>query len=174
MWKWMAALAGVPVAAAALVTGVGALLPREHVAVAETVLPAEAAWAAEMIRNVERHPEWRGGVRGIRNVRRGPAGTDYVEHSQDGEIAFRLVEEQPGARFRSTIADPQLPFGGYWLFRLSPDGAGTRLRIEEHGFVANPIFRFVARFVFGHERNIRRYLADLEAAARESVSAASS
>jgi hypothetical protein len=175
MWRWIAVLGAVPIGAAALVAAVGALLPREHVAAAETVLAAEPGWAAEMIRNVERHPRWRSGVRGIRILGRSPAGIEYVEQSDDGEIAFRLVEERPGARFRSTIADPELPFGGYWLFRLSPEGAGTRLRIEEHGFVGNPIFRFVARFVFGHERNIRRYLADLEAAAaRSPISAAPS
>jgi hypothetical protein len=62
----------------------------------------------------------------------------------------------------SRIADRSLPFGGRWTFELSPAPGGTLLRITEDGEVYNPIFRFVSRFVFGHDRTINGYLEDLE------------
>ncbi len=176
MWKWIALLAAVPLGAAATAAGIGAMLPRDHMAAVEELIAADPGWTARMIREVERHPEWRSGVRSIRMIDTAGAAQHYVEHSGDGEIRFRLVEERPERLFRSTIADPNLPFGGSWLFSLEPEAGGTRVRIEEHGFVGNVIFRFVARFIFGHERNLRRYMADLRAAAerRPSVSGAPS
>lgn len=59
------------------------------------------------------------------------------------------------------IADSDLPFGGSWTFELEPEGAATRLTITENGEVYNPFFRFMARFVFGHEGTARAYLEDL-------------
>jgi hypothetical protein len=59
------------------------------------------------------------------------------------------------------IADPDLPFGGTWTYRLTPKGSGTRLAITEHGEVYNPLFRFVSRFVFGHTATVDRFIAAL-------------
>ena len=88
----------------------------------------------------------------------------FVEHGNDDPIAFRLVEETPNARFRSTIDDPGLPFGGSWTITLTPEARGTRVRIEEQGFVTNWIYRFFARFLFGHDSTMRTWLDDLERA----------
>jgi hypothetical protein len=60
------------------------------------------------------------------------------------------------------IADPDLPFGGTWTYDITPDADGSRLKITEHGEVYNPIFRFMARCVFGHERTMKAYLSALE------------
>lgn len=161
MWKWVLGIAAVPVGAALIVTAVGAALPRDHVAMVETVLAAPPTAVAALIRDVEAQPRWRPGLKKLEILERGEAGLLYVETSGDGPIRLRLVEEAPQARFRSTIADPNLPFSGYWLFLLAPEGSGTRVRIEEHGSVGHPIFRFFSKFVFGHDRNIKAYLADL-------------
>jgi hypothetical protein len=164
MWKWILGAAALPVGAGVLVLAVGAALPRDHVAAVEVVLPAGPAAIAQRIRNVDAQPRWRPGVKSLQIVERVRDGVVYVETSGDGPIRLRLVEERPEAQFRSTIADPDLPFSGYWLFLIEPEGEGTRLRIEEHGSVSNPLFRFFARFVFGHDRNIRAYMGDLERA----------
>jgi hypothetical protein len=60
------------------------------------------------------------------------------------------------------IADTNLPFGGSWTYELTPGAVGqTKLTITEDGEVYNPIFRFVSRFVMGHEATINRYLSDV-------------
>ena len=71
--------------------------------------------------------------------------------------------EEPPRRLVTRIADEDLPFGGTWTYRLEPDGGGTRVTITEDGEVYNPVFRFVSRFVMGHDATLRTYLDDLEA-----------
>ncbi|HEX8527779.1 SRPBCC family protein [Allosphingosinicella sp.] len=161
MWKWIAGIVAVPIGLGGIVYAIGLTLPRDHVARAELAVGAPPGDVARIVRDVEAQPSWRSGVRGIEVVRRTGGVLSYVEHSGDGDIAFDFVEETPGAVFRSTITDPNLPFGGSWTIALAPEGEGTRISIEERGEVRNPVFRFFARFVFGHERTMRTYLADL-------------
>lgn len=148
--------------AALVALAVGLLLPREHVASGEVVVdaPAETVYAA--IADVAAGPRWRSGVRAVEVLRTSEDGEiEYLERSDWGAIRF-LAHGTPPRRFESEIRGEDLPFGGSWTFELAPEGAGTRVRITERGFVANPFFRFLSRFVFGHESSIRRYLADLE------------
>lgn len=165
MWKYALWAAAVPAAAAILVLAVGWLLPRDHVASAEAVVAAEPGKVAALVRDVEAQPLWRGSVTRIEVRERRPGGLRYVEHSGGEAIAFDFAEEEGGRRFRSTIADAGLPFGGAWTIDLAPAGPGTRVRIEERGFVTHPVYRFFAALVFGHERTMKAYLADLQAAA---------
>jgi hypothetical protein len=65
----------------------------------------------------------------------------------------------------SRIADPNLPFGGTWTFEITPAPGGARLRITEDGEIYNPLFRFMARFIFGYEGTINGYLSAQERAA---------
>ena len=97
----------------------------------------------------------------IEIVGRSERALRYVERQGGDSILFELVEEAPGARFRSTIADPDLPFGGAWTIALAPEGAGTRVRIEENGEVRDPAYRFFSALVFGHDGTMKAYLADM-------------
>lgn len=165
IWKWIAGVAALPLGLAAIVYGVGALLPRDHVARAEAVVPGAPEAVATLIREVEQHPSWRGSVQSVEVVDRRPGGgLLYIERSGHDSITFDFAEPVPGARFRSAIADPALPFGGTWTIALSPEGSATRVSIEERGEVRDPLYRFFSRFVFGHEATMRTYLADLERA----------
>lgn len=163
-WKWLLVVAAAPVGTAAIGTAIGAMLPAEHLARVEAILAAPPDRVAALVRDVGGQPRWRGGVTAIEIVERSPDSLVYIERQGSDAIRFAFREERPGALFRNTIADPDLPFGGYWLIALEPAGAGTKIRIEEHGAVTNPLFRFVSRFVFGHEATMKAYLADLERA----------
>ena len=114
---------------------------------------------------MEGEPRRRGGVTAIEILERSPDGLRYVERQGSDAIAFLFREVRFGALFRSTIVDCGLPFGGFWIIALEPAGSGTTIRIEEHGTVTNPVFRFVSRFILGHEATMKAYLADLERAA---------
>lgn len=166
MWKWIIGIAAVPLGAAAIVVGVGSLLPRDHVARGERTMSAPAAEVAAMVRDVEAYPRWRSGVERIENVERSEGQIRFVEHSGGDAIRFVMVEEARERRFRSTIDDPELPFGGYWTIALEPAGERTQVRIEERGFVTNPIYRFFSALVFGHEATMQTWLADMENALR--------
>jgi hypothetical protein len=165
IWKWLAVIVPVPVGLAAIVYGIGALLPRDHVARAEALVPAPPAAVAALVRDIEAQPRWRSAVESIEVLERRPGGgLIYVEHAGGDAITFDFTEQERDALFRSVIADPALPFGGAWTIALAPAGSGTRVSIEERGEVRDPLYRFFSRFVFGHEGTMRAWLADLERA----------
>lgn len=164
MWKWAMRIAAVPLALGVLAYGVGLLLPADHVAREEASFAAPPAAVAALVRNVEQQPRWRRSVERIEVAARQQGRLRYTEHSGGDAIAFDFVEEVPGARFRSSIADPELPFAGQWSIALAPEGAGTRVLIEERGTVHDPLYRFFSALVFGHHQTMRDYLADMELA----------
>jgi hypothetical protein len=163
-WKWLIWAAAVPIGAAALTAGVGALLPRDHVANGHVYVEASPDKVAALVRDVAAQPRWRKNVRSIDMLGRHGQALRYVERSSAGAVTFDFVEEQPGRLFRSTIADPDLPFGGEWTIAIAPHGAGSSVTIEERGFVTNVLFRFFGALVFGYDRTIKAYLADLHRA----------
>jgi thioesterase domain-containing protein len=165
-WTWLYWAGGGAIALGFLVYGIGAALPAAHVARAEALIAAPPDRVASLIRDVEAQPRWRRGVTAIEVKARQGAALSYVEHSRQGAIAYSLVETQPGRDFRSTIDDPKLPFGGHWTIAIAPEGEATRVRIEEHGIVRSPVFRFVSTLILGHEATMRAYLDDLGKAAR--------
>ena len=165
MLTWVMIAAGLLVGLGLVVYATGAMLPRHHVARAEAFIPAPPERIAALVRAVEAQPEWRKRVTAIEVVERRADGLRYIERQGRDAILFDFAETVPGTRFTGTIADQKLPFGGSWTWDIVPDGAGARVRIEEDGEVRSPVFRFFARFVFGHDATMRSYLADLERAA---------
>jgi uncharacterized protein YndB with AHSA1/START domain len=162
--KWilivLAALAGLVI----LVTIIGATLPRDHVASMSAVIPApqDNVWAA--ITDVAAYPTWRSDVKRVEIVSHPPAPLSWREESGQGTMTLAVETFEPARRMVARIADQDLPFGGAWEYVLAPDGADstrTRLTITERGFVSNPVFRFVSRFVMGHYSGIDRYLKAL-------------
>jgi hypothetical protein len=159
-------LAGALLAVIALTAAIGATLPVRHTASREAIYPASRDSLYALITNVSGYTTWRSGLERV-EAQPPVAGRDrWLEVSTDGEILFEAVESVPGVRRIARIADPELPFGGTWTFELEEAAGGTRLRITEDGEVYNPIFRFMSRFVFGHEGGIERFLADVGAAVR--------
>lgn len=165
MLSWLAIALGSLVGLGLVIYAVGAMLPRAHVARVEALIAAPPSRVAALVREVEAQPQWRKRVTAIEVVERRADGLRYVERQGRDAILFDFAETVPGARFTGTIADPRLPFGGCWTWDIAPEGAGTRVRIEEDGEVRSPVFRFFARFVFGYEATMRSWLADLERAA---------
>lgn len=157
---------GALLAVIALTAAIGATLPVGHTASREAVFPASRDSLYALIANVSRYTSWRSGLERVEERPPAAGRARWLEASGDGEILFEVVESVPGVRRVTRIADPELPFGGTWTFELEEGGEGTRLRITEDGEVYNPIFRFLSRFVFGHDGGIERFLADVGAAVR--------
>jgi uncharacterized protein YndB with AHSA1/START domain len=120
-----------------VVAAIGWLLPRDHVAARSATFRAEPAAIFAQIASLEI---------GARD-----------------DVPIAIVEQRPPDRLVTRIADPGLPFGGTWTFELTPEGGGTRLTITERGYVSNPIFRVISRFVLGHEATMASYLRELAA-----------
>lgn len=158
--KWIWLSVGVIVVIAGVVTLIGFMLPRDHVASTRTVINASIDSVWETVVNVEDYPRWRPDVRAV-TVLSKEGALRWREQTSDGDITFERVEEQPPRRLGARIADETLPFGGTWTYDLAPDAERTTVTITERGYVTNPLFRFMARFVFGHHRTQEDFLRAL-------------
>ena len=135
----------------------GYLLPVAHVASVEATVERAPADVFAAIADVRRYAEWRPDVSRVELLSETPI-VRWKERGSNGDITFELEEAVAPVRLRTRIADRSLPFGGSWTYELTPEGAGTHVKITEHGEVYNPVFRFMSRFVFGHTATMHRFL----------------
>jgi len=144
-----------------LVTVIGWLLPRDHVAtrIGRYRQPPEAIWTA--ITDVDAMPAWREGLKSVKHLLDRNGLPAHVEVTSSGTLPYETVEMTPPQKLVTRIADPKLPFGGTWTFEISPVADGATLRITERGYVTNPFFRFMSRTVFSPTSTMETYLKSL-------------
>jgi uncharacterized protein YndB with AHSA1/START domain len=154
----------------AIVTAVGWLLPKGHVASrrARFRQSPEAIW--EALTNFAAFPSWRPGVTTVEALPARDGHVFFREKGKFGEITMEIMEAVRPARLVGRIADGHLPFGGSWTYLISAERDATILTITEDGEVFNPIYRFVSRFVVGHHRTVDDYLKALGKKFGETVS----
>ena len=149
------------VAIVVVIAMVGWMLPVRHRAsVARTYMASPAALFG-LITDVSSFPTWRRELQGVEVLPAENGHTRWTERSKSGPPITYMVERTiPDRLVVGRIANTDLPFGGGWTYELTPAGDGaTTLRITEDGEVYNPIFRFVSRFVMGHDATINQYLS---------------
>jgi hypothetical protein len=153
------------VGAVVLVTGavtlVGWLLPIAHQASRTAHLAAPPERVYDIVADVDGYAGWLEGVSRVERLEAVSGKIRFREHTTSGPIVMEVEETRPPSRFVTRIADPDQPFGGTWTFDIAPDSGGARLTITERGEVYNPIFRFMARFVFGYTATMDSYLRSL-------------
>lgn len=145
----------------------GWLSPRHHHAASTVVLqtPQDSVWA--VLLDMEHSPSWRRDVTGVKRLPDRDGQPVWEQLSDEGSWALVLTTIEPPTRLVATVADTTQGFGGTWTYTLAPDSAsggataGTRVTIAESGFVDPPLFRFLARYVFGLHTAQRAYLRDL-------------
>jgi uncharacterized protein YndB with AHSA1/START domain len=144
-----------------LIAVIGWLLPRDHMAtrIGRYHQPPEAIWKA--ITDVDAMPSWREGLKSVEHSPDRNGLPAHLEISRDGKIPFETVEMMAPQRLVTRIADSKLPFGGTWTFEIAPTEDGASLRITERGYVTNPFFRFMSRFVFIQTSTMEIYLKSL-------------
>jgi uncharacterized protein YndB with AHSA1/START domain len=159
--KWLIWTVVVLVAVVGVVTIVGWLLPVKHEASRSGHFnqPPDQIYAA--VSDVAGYANWFEGVSRIEILESTSGRTRFREHTNTGPIVMEVAEALPPSRFVTAIADPDQPFGGTWTFEIAPEQGGSRLTITERGEIYNPIFRFMAKFVFGYTSTMEGYLASL-------------
>ena len=174
--KWVLLALGGLVSLVALMALVGAFLPRDHRATSTITLHQApdsvwqavrdlggiTAWWHEMQESVrlpdkDGHEAWRQKVGGF-------------------DMPLLVLESQaPGRLVTKIDSPPGAAFGGTWTYELTPDGSGgTRVSVTEAGWIANPVFRFMSRFLFGYYGSLDGYLKALGKRFGEEVSPAHS
>jgi uncharacterized protein YndB with AHSA1/START domain len=140
---------------------VGMLLPVGHRATREATYRVDAAQLFALLTSPADFPAWRSDVTSVELLPASGGRPQFRERSRHGAILFSVVRTVPNQEVVTEIADRGLPYGGSWTFRLLQTGDSTALRITEDGKVYNPVFRFVSRFIIGHNAGIDRYLRDV-------------
>lgn len=160
--RWLAYAAGAVVALGLLVTLVGALLPRDHVAAVAARIAAPPASVWQVLTDPAAFPTWRPDVKRVELLPAAAGAGAWREHGSNGAISYAVTDAEPPGRLVTRITDEGLPFGGAWEWRIEPDGDGaSRVTIVERGSVHNPLFRFVSRFVTGHAATMTAQLRAL-------------
>lgn len=159
--KWALIIILGPIAILVVIALVGLVLPQSHVASRSTRIdqPPDAVWAA--ITNIAESPSWRADVKSIEMRAPKDGRSAWIEHGSGGAVPMAVSEALPPRRLVTRIDADDLAFGGTWTFELQEDRGGTRITITERGEVYNPIFRALARFVFGHTAALETYLKNL-------------
>ena len=160
--KWILVVALTIASIVALAALIGSRLPRSHQASREQTLAGspEAIWTA--ITDVEAFPSWRKDIKNAHRLPDRDGRSVWVEEGRSGRMTLAVERMEAPRLLVVRIADPDLPFGGTWTYEIIPVADGVRLRITEDGEVYNPLFRFMARFIFGYEGTIASYMAALE------------
>jgi hypothetical protein len=139
--RWIAIVAGGVVLVVAGIAAVGSMLPRNHKA-----------------------------SRTLR-VKRPPADVWPVllRATEASDVPVDVLERDPPRRLVTRVTEREKNFGGTWTIAIAPSTAGSDVTITEDGWVANPIFRFVSRFVIGHHATMDGMLKRIAAALNEAA-----
>jgi hypothetical protein len=131
--KWSLIIIAGLAAVVALIAIIGATLPRNHVASRSLVLrrPPQDIWSAVM---------------------QATAGSG---------VPVDVIETDPPRRQVTRVKDTEKMFGGTWTITIAPTGSGSTLTITEDGWVGNPIFRFLSRYIIGHHATMDRMLKEV-------------
>jgi hypothetical protein len=160
MMKWTLIVVGALLAIVVVALIVGTMLPRDHVASSSADIPAPSDSVWQAITDVATAPEWRD-VKSVEVLSAAGEPLRWREVSGFGPITFVQEEANAPRRFAARIADTDQGFGGTWTYDIEPIQSGSRVTITERGFVTNPLFRFLSRFVFGYHGTQESYLRSL-------------
>src|SRR6266850_273093 len=153
--KWVLITLGVLVGLIALMALVGAFLPREHRATSSIALrqPPDSIWS--VVRDFAGVRAW---FPGMTESQRLPDrdGHEVWRQKMGGFDMPIIVLESTAPRKLVTQIDPtaSASFGGTWTYELVLDSVGTRISVTESGWISNPIFRFMSRFLFGYHASL--------------------
>lgn len=139
----------------------GGLLPREHQVARTAVIEASPAAVFGVIAGIEGMAAWHPDVYEVRRLADQAGRPVFREVGAHGPVTYAVTDTRPPARMVLRIEGAGPGFEGSWSFDLAPDQGRTRLTITERGAIANPVFRFVSRFVVGHATTIDAYLQAL-------------
>jgi uncharacterized protein YndB with AHSA1/START domain len=161
------ALLGALLVAATLV-GLG--LSRSHRLTRTAVLARPPAEVWRRVGDLRAYPAWVPRVEKMERLAGPPGRVLWRETNVFGRVTWEEVERVPGRRLALRIADERAPYGGTWTYAVAPaPGGGTRVTVTEDGWVSNPFFRFLARYVIGYGESVDLYLRALTDAGRSSV-----
>jgi uncharacterized protein YndB with AHSA1/START domain len=159
--KWVMIGLGVLGALIALITLVGFMLPREHIATRSRTIERSVSDVWSLLSTLDGYTGWHPGVTAVERLPERNGHAVWRETAKDGVLTYELVEMRAPQRMVTRIVD-EPHFGGTWTYELKPVAKGTEVTITERGEIYNPVFRTLSRFVFGYTDSMDKYLDALQ------------
>jgi hypothetical protein len=159
--KWIFISLGILIALVAIIYLIGSLMNVKHVATIEREFKkVDVAAILAAITNYKEYASWRSGIKELT--------VDSLNHwteknSHGDKVSYRLEVIDEKGKLITRILNKDLDYGGFWEFTITPVDDGCSMKIVENGEVYNPLFRFMAKYIFGHETTLKNYMNDLEA-----------
>ena len=162
MLKVIIAIVVAVLAMIGIVALIGSRLPVAHVASRSVVIGAPSDVVFTTMTNFASAPTWRSGLKSVWVTTDATTGRQRVtEESSTGKMTMEVEEFVLAKRLVTRIVGEGLPYGGAWAHSLEAQGNSTLVTITEHGEVYNPIFRFISKYIMGHNGTLDTYLTDL-------------
>ena len=160
--KWIVIVIGGLVALVALVAIGGALLPRDHRATSTVTLRQTPDSVWQVVRDLGSIPGWWTEITVSERLADRDGREAWRQKMSGWDVPLVILESDPPRRLVTKIdSGENASFGGTWTYELTSVPEGTQVRITEDGWVSNPIFRFLSRFVFGYYGSLDGYLKAL-------------
>ena len=146
---------------AGVIALIGSRLPKAHTASRSVVLHQSRQQVYKVVRDFPAAATWRSDVKRIEITSQPGDRVRFREHGKNGDVNYELFEDLPGERMVTRILDTDLGYSGKWTYAFAEENGATRVTITEDGEVANVIFRFMSRYIFGHTATLDSYLTSL-------------
>jgi uncharacterized protein YndB with AHSA1/START domain len=160
--KWALIVIGALVGLVALMALIGAFVSRDHRATSTIALrqPVDSVW--KVVRDIGGAPAWFSAMEKSERLPDRDGHEVWRQKLSGFDVPIIVLESSPPRRLVTQI-DPTAggAFGGTWTYELAPDSSGTRISVTETGWISNPIFRFMSRFLFGYYGSLDKYLKAL-------------
>ena len=160
--RWVIYIVAAIAIIAVLVVVIGYSLPKEHSVSRTATIPMAPDAVYVLLSDVDRYQSWRPGVKSLQRHADRDGRPSWTEEMSGMKIPLYFERMDRPSLLVSRIADPSLPFGGTWTYRIQPTPTGSAVTITEDGEVYNPFFRFMSRFVFGHTATLDEFVKNLQ------------
>lgn len=160
--KWLLIVMGSLAGLFALMALIGVFVAREHRATSTVTLrqPVDSVW--KVVRDIGDGPTWWPAIQLAQRLPDRDGREVWRQKMSGFDVPIIVMESSPPRKLVTQI-DPtaKAAFGGTWTYELTPDSSGTRISVTESGWISNPIFRFMSRFLFGYYGSLDKYLTAL-------------
>lgn len=137
----------------------GYMLPPNHSSKTRGVINKAPEVLFDYLLDFPKWPRWN---REVKNPMRLPDQNGHMvwqlgEHTLEIVEILKPIAGNPG-HFIMRVADPKSPFKGTWTWVIEHIGGASQVTIIEEGNVQSPLWRFLAKFLFGHNATAKTHL----------------
>ena len=156
--KWLLVVMGGLAALFVVIALIGVFVPRAHSATSTISLRQ----SPDSVRDFGAGPSWWPAIKVAERLPDRDGHEVWRQKLSGFDVPIIVLESSPPRKMVTQI-DPKAggAFGGTWTYELTPEASGTRISVTEAGWISNPIFRFMSRFLFGYYGSLDGYLKAL-------------